>query len=256
MQFNRIDASSELQVNRFLNGIKLTKPKINMDNQNVLQDGVYTGQTVSTLLKFPCSIYFDNVHGSIQQLNEHNVELCGFDSSARAIGKKYFSSFHPQTTHLLLKNDHRVMKTEKMEICEENLHQFDYPIKHALSIKMPWYNNQNKIAGLFGFSIILGKNTLADSLALIAKMGLFIPIENLIASIGCEMKGMYLSKQQKLCGQLLLTGISTKEIARRMKLSPRTVESYVDNLKTKFKCHNKTELIIKLYEAMKNEMTL
>lgn len=249
MRVNGLDTSSELRVYRFCNGIKLIKP---YKEVNAHRNGQYTNHTISTLLKFPCSVYFDNSSGVIQQLNERNIELCGFDSIHHAIGKSYFDRFTTQTSHSLLKNDHSIMKHEKVQIFEEAILQKDSStFSQALSVKMPWYNNRNKVIGLFGISIILGKDSLADSLALIAKMGMLIPTENLSAHIGFETKGIYLSKQQRCCAELLLEGLSTKEIAERMKLSPRTIESYIDYIKSKLNCRNKSELIVTLCKIMK-----
>lgn len=41
----------------------------------------------------------------------------------------------------------------------------------------------------------------------------------------------------------LIRGKTTKEIARILNISPRTVETHIDNLKIKFQIHNKAELI-------------
>jgi LuxR family transcriptional regulator, quorum-sensing system regulator SolR len=71
-------------------------------------------------------------------------------------------------------------------------------------------------------------------------------------NIGIEMNGVYLSKQQRICAKFLLRGISIKEIAVRMNLSPRTIETYID-MKSKFRCGNRTELIIKFHEIIHYE---
>lgn len=51
------------------------------------------------------------------------------------------------------------------------------------------------------------------------------------------------STQEKKCISFLLTGMTCKEIAHILKLSTRTVEHYVENLKNRFDCANKSELI-------------
>lgn len=242
----RLDTSNELHIHRFGNGIKLIKPNA----LNKTHYGWYTKHTVKNLLQMPFSIYFDNTHGAIQQLNEHNAALCGLASTNKAIGKHYFNALNTKTAQALLKNDQRVMKKEQLQIFEEEIihRSNNNAIYQLLSIKMPWYNNQNKVIGMFGCSIILGIDSLADSLALIAKIGLITSKENLSSYIGFEKNGMYLSKQQIKCAKFLLSGMSFKEMALQMQLSPRTVECYIDNMKSKLRCRNKTELIIKLYE--------
>jgi len=59
-----------------------------------------------------------------------------------------------------------------------------------------------------------------------------------------------LSGQQNACARLLLKGMSCKGIAQEINLSPRTVESYLNNLKNKLKCRNRTELIVKLTDIL------
>lgn len=69
-------------------------------------------------------------------------------------------------------------------------------------------------------------------------------------------QSMKLSKQQYHCAMLLLKGYSAKETADTLNLSKRTVESYLDVLKCKLGCQNKTELIISLNNRMtKNEIS-
>lgn len=57
-----------------------------------------------------------------------------------------------------------------------------------------------------------------------------------------------LSKQQALCLFYVLRGKTNKVIAQILKLSPRTVEAYLDNIKHKMGCINKANLIEKSIE--------
>lgn len=59
-----------------------------------------------------------------------------------------------------------------------------------------------------------------------------------------------LSQRQLDCAQLLLYGKTCKEIAKVLNLSPRTIETHFDYIKTKLGCINKTELIIKLTDLL------
>lgn len=55
--------------------------------------------------------------------------------------------------------------------------------------------------------------------------------------------GIYLTPREYDCLRVLREGKTIKEIARDMGLSPRTVEFYLKNLKVKFGCKSKTELL-------------
>lgn len=55
-------------------------------------------------------------------------------------------------------------------------------------------------------------------------------------------KGSRLSKRERECLKLILQGKTAKETGAALKLSPRTIESYFENIKKKFKCFNKGDL--------------
>jgi DNA-binding CsgD family transcriptional regulator len=58
-----------------------------------------------------------------------------------------------------------------------------------------------------------------------------------------------LSKREAECALLLVSGKSAKQIADELSRSKRTVEVFLNNLKTKFNCYSKSELISKLFKS-------
>lgn len=56
-----------------------------------------------------------------------------------------------------------------------------------------------------------------------------------------------ISNRQAECIYYLIRGKNMKQIAKALNLSPRTIEYYILNLKQKFNCRNRSELIDKLY---------
>lgn len=54
---------------------------------------------------------------------------------------------------------------------------------------------------------------------------------------------MSLPPRQQECARLLVEGLSTKEIARILQLSPRTIDDHVDVLREKFSAKNRIQLI-------------
>lgn len=55
-----------------------------------------------------------------------------------------------------------------------------------------------------------------------------------------------LTKREQECLPLIKKGMSNKIIARRLNISPRTVDSHLESIKRKLECNNKYELINKL----------
>ena len=77
--------------------------------------------------------------------------------------------------------------------------------------------------------------------------------ENFLRKINIPLAGLNLAQpsealteREKECLSLMLTEQTAKRIAEKLNLSVRTVETHINNIREKFQCANKTELIIKI----------
>jgi two-component system, OmpR family, aerobic respiration control sensor histidine kinase ArcB len=64
-----------------------------------------------------------------------------------------------------------------------------------------------------------------------------------------EYQGVHLTQREAQCLVCLAHGHSIKQIGKKLDLSPRTVEVYLNRVKIKLKCTTKTELIAKAIEC-------
>lgn len=71
-----------------------------------------------------------------------------------------------------------------------------------------------------------------------------IQIEGFLREISCEGNQLEILTQREVeCACYVAQGKSYKEIARLLSLSPRTVEEHASNVRKKFGCRNKSQLI-------------
>ena len=60
------------------------------------------------------------------------------------------------------------------------------------------------------------------------------------------LKSKNLNKREKECAYYLVLGMTAKEMANVLYISPKTVEYHLDNMKRKFGCCRKSDLIMTL----------
>lgn len=242
-----MDLSDELLVYRFGNGIKLLKPD---HFKKMEQDlGRYTQHTIGSLLKLPICSYFDNLDIIIQKTNELNAEACGFNSASAGKGKTVFDIFSKDLAQYIFDKDSEMLHANRTQIIEEEGSRVDDIQYQALSFKFPLYGDNAHILGMFGFSVMLGKQPLSQSILQIASLGL---LNNTSPSIlpGAQFDNIYLSKREMECLRFTVRGKSAKQIAAELKISSRTVEEYLNNIKLKLGVFSKAELIDKTLEIL------
>lgn len=114
-------------------------------------------------------------------------------------------------------------------------------IQIHLSTKKPLYDNHNQIIGTIFTCLPLHTNilhTLFNNL-LIANQG---PGFYTIGGLYDQFK---LSKRESECLFFIIRGMTAKDVAQKLHLSPKTVEFHIEQIKQKLSCSKKSELIEK-----------
>ena len=62
-------------------------------------------------------------------------------------------------------------------------------------------------------------------------------------------KSLYLTHREAECTLNIIKGCTIRDVGERLKLSARTVEFYVKNIKKKLGCRTKNELIQRIYNS-------
>lgn len=226
-------------------GVKLIKPLYSAQE-------THTFPSVKQLFNLKLHIYFLNTDSVIQNINEETIKNCGYLSLKDTINKSVRVAAKSETAELTILHDKNVLTAEKMIISEENfIKRIDDESFHAVSIKYPWYNQSDKIIGIFGCSFIPSIHGLSAPLKSLIETGLFNSSTHESQKFPSNVSPTYqaemscLSRREQECLKYLLIGNSAKMIASKINRSVRTVEHHLENIKIKLKVNTKYELINK-----------
>lgn len=221
-----------MQLVRFAQGVKLIAPGHHQAFQ-----GLNTPKTtMDELFSLPLCVHFTDHQNAIQHISETAAELCGFDSAKDAMGRTLLSVSEKQSALAVMSNCHEVMQTKASKIYEEKVTRRDELLNHCISIKLPWYNDKNKVAGVFGCTAVVGRQPIELLFEKVMSLGVLNSI---------TLNHYTLSKRQEECLRYLVAGHTTREIAALMQLSVRTVEHYLDTVRIKMKCRSRLALVQK-----------
>ena len=241
----KTDLSDHLLFQRYGSGIKLIKPKYIQASSSL---------TLMDILSLPINVYFSNSDGVTEKCNEECAMLSGYDSANQAIGKSIYDTPDAsiELAELCVKNNKTVMTSNKLLCVEENLFHADGFGSQALSIKLPWYDSEDKTIGIFGCSIVINQQPLAPALSTLMQLGLLKTTQefddNFIAQAGKQIGDVYFSRREVECLTHTSRGKSAREIGNILGLSRRTVEQYITSIKLKLKVRTKSELREKAME--------
>jgi DNA-binding NarL/FixJ family response regulator len=246
-----LDISNELRVFCFGNGIKLIRPE-KVATIKTLPYFHDTGHTVSSIMALPLNVALLNTDSNTQTINELSAATSGWLSVKDAIGKSIQDIAHVKSAKIIMMHNRDVMSCSKKIIFEESIIRKNNTSTEVIAIKSPWYDDNNQIIGLFGCGFRLDSPSIAQSLALIAQIGILhhreMPSNNKKILPGHYIANIYFTKRQVEILSHLIRGKSAKDIGALLTLSPRTIETYLAHCKLKLGVNSKAELIDKVLD--------
>ncbi len=199
---------------------------------------------IESFLSLPCHVYWKDKKGVILGCNDIQARNVGFKTGDELIGKTDFDLCWKLEALVYAENDQEVIRTNKSKLIEEPVRFFDGTTGKAMAYKMPLHDRGGDVVGVFGLSTIFSLEEsgfdLNDFQSIQIKKTSYANI---------SFKNIKFAKREKECVHYLVRGMTAKQIARKLDLSPRTVEFYLERCKAKLGCQNRSELISKVINA-------
>ncbi len=199
----------------------------------------------SQLNNVPFHIYSKDLTGKYIACNDTQAITLGFDRGADVIGMTDFDLCDAITAHHLHLTDRSVIFQGKSQMLIEHVTTLKNREFNTFSCKLPLHNSTNKIIGILGLSFIINPQEVLNKLQgpntntanKRTRQDLDINMQNSTTD--------QLTQRQQECLYCLVTGMTIKQIATELGLSPRTVEHHIESIKNKLRCNSRSELIAK-----------
>lgn len=222
--------------NRVKSKIKMLKPKFNIDIESLIQ------------LPGRVHVYWKDIKGIYQGCNDLAAEKFLLRSRNDVRDKTDFQ-LPFQEAELYRQEDKAVLQTGQLKKFQSHCTLPSYKIDF-LTVKMPLFDEKGKITGVLGISYYQTEIDLNSSDYALPETK--FPISAIVSNDLLKQKPRnsieQLTQRQLDCLRYLVRGMTMKQIANEMSLSPRTIEHYLEAIKRKFNCHSRADIIAKAFE--------
>jgi len=196
-------------------------------------------------------VYWKDPKGVYLGGNDLVAEKTGMNNRREVIGKTDYHFVVPENlARSYINEDQQVFSSGRIKqfynyavmVCD---------IVTFFTTKIPLLDSGGYLVGTFGVSHYLSDRKLSEFQSQSELSEYVQEIENQMASFNTfgsvpdkmVIKEAQLSKMESRCVYYWSKGLSMKQIARQLSLSPRTVEAYLNSAKRKAGCQYKSELI-------------
>lgn len=219
-----------------------------MDNNSMNRAARSLNFHISLLQQLPSLIVVMDTKSQFIYSNDYTAKLFGYQKEENIIGLNAYDMRCPavESAGCFIEQDAVVIQ-EGQTLTILDIHQYAYgDLKVLLSKKLPFMEN-DKIAGSICFCTEINSTYLTKICSMLIQLDKqYYPSHrkndrsNILGSLPRNSK---LSQREMECIFYLLRGKTSKEIAKKLMISPRTVEDIIERIKLKFKCSSRAEII-------------
>lgn len=201
--------------------------------------------------QIPGICFIKDLHLDYAWINQGGINATRLGNREAIIGKSDYQMPWQFLANKFIEQDILSLQGKTQFTIEENPPDQKGDISLALLKKSPFFSKQNNIQGVMCVGFEISRACYKDIFSLFMASNLQfkdfarIPDINKRDFLYGELK---FSKRQAQLISYLLKGHSKKSIGKYLNLSPRTIEFYLNNIKDKLGCTNKTDIVDKAFE--------
>jgi DNA-binding CsgD family transcriptional regulator len=202
--------------------------------------------TIKDLMDLSTDLCIKGLNGAAILMNDSAIERSGRQSLADCVGKTIYDVAKAETAEFISEHTNRTIRNKALTMAEYEFIRHDESIYNCLLFSLPWYQKGIAINGILSFAIVTDRNMITDSLASLMQLGIL----NKTSKLPAQSSRVYVSKRESECLKNLAQGKTSKEIAKLLGLSPRTVDHYFENCMNKFNVTSRYELIARYLSSI------
>lgn len=206
---------------------------------------------LNVINQLPAMLYSTDTKGNFIYVNQFTKNSFGFRKSIAIEGLSYRHmrcKAVEQAENFLLQTNTVIEQERSLKFIAHCCYA-DHNWKFLFGEKSPIFDKEKKVVGCAAHFLEINNCNIANLSWLLCKADASRAISKKNQQISYKIEDTYidfkLNKRESECLFFLLRGKTSKEIAYILKISPKTVAGYIDQVKTKMDCYSKSSLIEK-----------
>lgn len=214
-------------------------------NSNLFMFNTPISDLLTKATQHNAHFFIKDANGIALMSNDLHAQYFGMSSVEEIIGQNSYDLLSKSEMKKVAANDIIIVQGDAPQLFYEKCLR-----KECLSIKTQLMDLCNNTVGIGMIDFYFHQAAFKDMITLINQLVYLRPAINKIKYnyIANAYQFNKISNRERECVYYLARGMTCKEIAQAMRISYRTVEKHLENIKDKLTCHSRSDIISKVFE--------